>query len=134
MRGKSGGVAANPVLIGAATILVVVVAMFLSYNANQGLPFVPTYELELESPSAANLVRGNEVRIGGARVGSVDAISAARREDGSTFALLTLKLERRVAPLPKDSTFLIRTRSVLGQKYVEVTRGTSERRWIIGLS
>jgi virulence factor Mce-like protein len=129
MRGRSGGIASNPVLIGAATVLVIVVAVFLSYNANQGLPFVPTYKLELESPSAANLVRGNEVRIGGARVGSVDAISAARRGDGSTFALLTLKLERRVAPLPKDSTFLIRTRSVLGQKYVEVTRGASEDGW-----
>ena len=34
-------IAGNPVLIGAATVLVVIVAVFLSYNANQGLPFVP---------------------------------------------------------------------------------------------
>ena len=68
-------------LIGAATVLVVLVAVFLSYNANQGLPFVPTYKLKAETPSAANLVRGNEVRIGGTRVGTVDSIErrAARR-------------------------------------------------------
>ena len=30
-------------LIGAATTLVVIVAVFLAYNANNGLPFVPTY-------------------------------------------------------------------------------------------
>ena len=70
MRSRGGGIAGNPVLIGAATVLVVLVAVFLSYNANQGLPFVPTYTLKVEAPSAANLVRGNEVRIGGTRVGS----------------------------------------------------------------
>ena len=71
MRSRSGGVAGNPVLIGAATTLVIVVAMFLSYNANNGLPFVPTYSLKADVPSAANLVEGNEVRIGGARVGAI---------------------------------------------------------------
>ena len=31
-----GGIAGNPILIGAATILVVLVAVFLAYNANRG--------------------------------------------------------------------------------------------------
>ena len=31
----------SPVLVGAITLLVVIVAVFLSYNANSGLPFVP---------------------------------------------------------------------------------------------
>ena len=124
--GGGGGIAGNPVLIGAATVLVVIVAVFLSYNANQGLPFVPTYQLKAQTPSAANLVRGNEVRIGGTRVGSVDTITAERREDGTSIAVLGLKLERSVSPLPKDSTVLIRPRSALGLKYVELTRGTSE--------
>ncbi len=129
MRGSSGGVTSNPVLIGAATVLVIVVAMFLSYNANQGLPFVPSYQLKLQSPSAANLVRGNEVRVGGARVGAVDAIEARRRPDGTDYALVTVKMDRTVAPLPTDSTFLIRTKSVLGQKYVEVSRGAGSESW-----
>ncbi len=60
-------------------MLVVIVAVFLAYNANEGLPFVPTYELKAEVPSAANLVGGNEVRIGGARVGVVDDDHAAAR-------------------------------------------------------
>jgi virulence factor Mce-like protein len=107
-------------------VLVVIVAVFLSYNANQGLPFVPTYQLKAQTPSAANLVRGNEVRIGGTRVGSVDSITAERREDGTSMAVLGLKLERSIAPLPKDSTVLIRPRSALGLKYVELSRGTSE--------
>jgi virulence factor Mce-like protein len=125
-RGGGGNIAGNPVLIGAATVLVVIVAVFLSYNANQGLPFVPTYQLKAETPSAANLVRGNEVRIGGTRVGSVDTITVKRQDDGTNVAVLGLKLERAVAPLPKDSTVLVRPRSALGLKYVELQRGKSE--------
>jgi ABC-type transporter Mla subunit MlaD len=121
---RGGGIAGNPVLIGAATILVVLVAVFLAYNANRGLPFVPTYQLRAEVPSAANLVVGNDVRIGGSRVGFVDGIHAQREDDGSTIAVLDLTLERSVSPLPRDSTLIIRPRSALGLKYVEITRGT----------
>jgi virulence factor Mce-like protein len=124
--GGRGGIAGNPVLIGAATVLVVLVAVFLAYNANQGLPFVPTYSLNAQTPSAANLVRGNEVRIGGTRVGSVDKIEVQRQENGTSIAVLGLKLERSASPLPKDSTVIIRPRSALGLKYVELTRGTSD--------
>ncbi len=125
MGGRSSGIAGNPVLIGAATVLVILVAVFLSYNANQGLPFVPTYKLKAETPSAANLVRGNDVRIGGTRIGSVDSIEVKRQKDGTSIAVLGLKLEKTIAPLPNDSTVLIRPRSALGLKYVELTRGTS---------
>ena len=52
-------------------------AVFLAYNANNGLPFVPTYQLKADVPSAANLVKGNDVRIGGARVGVVNDDHAA---------------------------------------------------------
>jgi hypothetical protein len=32
----------SPILIGALTVLAVIVAVFLAYNANNGLPFVPS--------------------------------------------------------------------------------------------
>ncbi|HEV3002248.1 MAG TPA: MlaD family protein [Solirubrobacteraceae bacterium] len=124
-RRGAASIAANPVLIGAATTLVVIVAVFLAYNANNGLPFVPTYDLRAEVPNASNLVRGNEVRIGGSRVGVVDEIAARPRRDGTVVAVLNLKLETAVDPLPKDSTLIVRPRSALGLKYVEITKGTS---------
>ena len=127
MRSPHGaGIASNPVLIGAATLLVTIVAMFLSYNANNGLPFVPTYALTLEAESATNVNKGNEVRIGGARVGVVADVEVKREKDGSNRALLRLKLDKVVQPLPKDSTFGIRPKSLLGLKYVDIVRGRSE--------
>jgi virulence factor Mce-like protein len=126
-RRGSASIAANPVLIGAATTLVVIVAVFLAYNANSGLPFVPTYELKAQVPNAANLVVGNDVRIGGTRVGAVSDIEPRQNSrTGSVTAVLTLKMETAVKPLPVDSTVLIRSVSALGLKYVQITRGTSK--------
>jgi virulence factor Mce-like protein len=127
MRRGSASIAANPVLIGAATTLVVLVAVFLAYNANAGLPFVPTYELKADVPDAANLVVGNDVRIGGTRVGSVDAIDPVVHKSGAVSAQLTLKLVRTIRPLPADSRVIIRPRSALGLKYVQIARGRSAR-------
>lgn len=122
-RRPTAPLVANPVLIGAVTTIVVIVAVFLAYNANNGLPFVPTYTLKARVPDAANLVRGNQVRIGGARVGVVSDIVAVPGPDHTTQAQLTLKLQTSVRPLPVDSTVVIRPRSALGLKYVEITRG-----------
>jgi len=127
MNRRSTSVAANPVLIGAATVLVVIVAVFLAYNANNGLPFVPTYNLWLQLPNASNLVTGNEVRIGGDRVGIIDKIEPQTHRDGSVTARMHVKLETDVKPLPVDSTIIVRPRSPLGLKYIEVTRGASSR-------
>ncbi|HZV73241.1 MAG TPA: MlaD family protein [Conexibacter sp.] len=127
MNRRSTSVAANPVLIGAATVLVVIVAVFLAYNANNGLPFVPTYQLWVQLPNASNLVTGNEVRIGGDRVGIIDQIQPLRHKDGSVSARLHVKLQTDVKPLPVDSTIIVRPRSPLGLKYIEVTRGSSSR-------
>ncbi len=130
MRRRGTGataIASNPVLVGVATTLVIVVAVFLAYNANAGLPWVPSYRLTAEVPGAASLVRGNEVRIGGFRAGVVDKITPVQKSDGSVAAKLDLKLETDIKPLPIDSTITVRPRSSLGLKYVELTRGTSDR-------
>ena len=94
-RRGATAIASNPVLVGVATTLVIVVAVFLAYNANAGLPWVPTYRLTAEVPSAASLVRGNEVRIGGFRAGVVDKITPVQKSNGTVAAKLDLKLETR---------------------------------------
>lgn len=131
-RRGATAIASNPVLVGVATTLVIVVAVFLAYNANAGLPWVPTYRLSAEVPVATSLVKGNEVRIGGLRVGVIDKIRPITKANGQVAAKLDLKLETRIKPLPVDSTLLIRPRSALGLKYIEVTRGTSSQGYTEG--
>ncbi len=74
----SASLTASPLLVGAVTLLVAFVAVFLAYNANSGLPFVPTYDVKAELPTGAKLVKGNDVRVGGFRVGFVERAAAGR--------------------------------------------------------
>jgi virulence factor Mce-like protein len=129
MRNRSGltGVASSPVIVGAVTVLVVIVAVFLAYNANNGLPFVSTYNLKARVPNADALVKGNDVRIGGVRIGTVRSVVPIRLENGEYAAELTLRLDKSVEPLPVDSTITVRPKSALGLKFLQITAGDSER-------
>ena len=122
-----GGSAPNPILTGAATVLIVLLAVFLAYNANTGLPGVPAYRITVEVPDAARLTAGNEVRIRGRRAGQVTAIEPRITSEGRAYARLKLRLEQSVDPLPVDSVVRVRPRSMLGLKYVELTPGRSEK-------
>jgi virulence factor Mce-like protein len=129
MRNRSGisGVASSPILVGAVTVLVVIVAVFLAYNANNGLPFVSTYDLKARVPNADALVKGNEVRIGGVRVGVVKKVVPVQLENGEVAAELSLSLDKNAEPLPVDSTITVRPKSALGLKFLQVTPGESPK-------
>ena len=56
-RGASR-ITASPVMIGALTVIITVLAVFLAYNANSGLPFTPTYKISSQVENANTLVAG----------------------------------------------------------------------------
>jgi virulence factor Mce-like protein len=127
MRARgTNALTASPVLVGAVTVLVTVVAVFISYNANSGLPFVPTYELTVRLPDGGGLQNGRDVRIGGTRVGVVRSVRAIVR-NGRPLAEADLKLENRFRPLRTDSIVSVRPLSPLGLKYLEIRPGRRGR-------
>ena len=120
--------APNDTLLGAVAILVAVVAVFISYNANNGLPFVPTYRVSVTLPDAAELTKGDDVRIGGDRVGEVLAVRAMPAPAGGhPYARVDLALGARTRRLPMDSVVEVRPASILGAKYVALVPGRGPR-------
>jgi virulence factor Mce-like protein len=124
-RGRTQSAFANPVLLGAVTVLVAIVAVFLAYNANSGLPFVPTRQLKVDIPNGASLLPGNQVLAGGYDVGTVSAMNPIRMPNGSVGAQVVLQLNTSNGRVPVDSTATIRTRALLGLKYVDLHYGSS---------
>jgi virulence factor Mce-like protein len=128
MRSRRNSLAASPLLIGAITTLIVVVAVYLSYNANNGLPFVPTYNIKVALPEASELQASNQVRIGGTRVGVVEAMHAVENpKTGRVTAVASLKLEKKVEPLPADTKAVVQSVSAVGLKYLDLEKGTSRQ-------
>ncbi len=129
MRNRSGlqGVASSPIVVGAVTVLIVIVAVFLAYNANNGLPFVSTYNLKARVPNADALVKGNDVRIGGTLAGTVKSVVPVQLKDGGVAAELSLSFDKSAEPLPLDSTITVRPKSALGLKFLQVTPGHASK-------
>jgi len=136
-RARAASLAASPTMVGAITTLIVIVAVFLAYNANNGLPFVPVYRVSAEMCNAARLAPNNEVRVGGNRIGVVESIEtvdlesasgcqASTGDSASAAAKVNLKLDESAKPLPEDSIVRVRYRSSFGLKYLEIERGEGQ--------
>ena len=100
-RRPASSIVASPVLVGAVTALIAIVAVFLAYNANQGLPFVPTYDISAELPGGSNLVDGNDVQVGGGNEdpGLIDARygGGSGRVDYRVYAKYALRGSQKFA-------------------------------------
>src|SRR3954449_11225496 len=107
MRASRPSVFGSPVLVGAITVLVVVVGVFLAYNANNGLPFVPTYDVNVHVPSGADLVVGNDARGGRDRVGVTNTMTPVRDKGRHVSTVPGLKLDKTVDPLASDTTVIV---------------------------
>jgi virulence factor Mce-like protein len=96
---------------------------------------VPTYVVRAEIPTGAKLVEGNDVRVGGFRVGAVDRIDPGiKRVKGRrrAIAVVRLELDKSIEPLSVDTHLRVRPRSALGVRYVELTPGHSKRHLVAG--
>jgi phospholipid/cholesterol/gamma-HCH transport system substrate-binding protein len=70
--------------------------------------------------SAAPLVEGNQVKLKGIVVGTIDSL---RVRNG--FAEVTMTLDPEAMPVHNDATFTIRPASLLGERYVDLDRGSA---------
>jgi ABC-type transporter Mla subunit MlaD len=127
MSRRRSSLAASPLLIGALTTLIVVVAVYLSYNANNGLPFVPTYNIKVALPNSSGLEPSNQVRIAGTRVGIVSSLTPRQNpRTGRITAIANLHLEKKLESLPLDTKAIVQSVSTIGLKYLELEKGTSK--------
>src|SRR4051812_20360460 len=72
---------------------------------------------------ATQLAKEADVRISGVSVGKVKTI--VTKPDGRSN--VTIELENRYAPLPKDAKATLRQKTLLGETYVELTPGRRSR-------
>lgn len=121
-------------ITGIVGIVVGLAIVYVSYTANGGLPFAPSYRMFVELPNAQRLQRGSDVRVGGIRVGQVQAVSATRESGDARMPLakLELSLSPSVGHIPVDSHVEEQPASILGASYLQLTLGTSTTRLAAG--
>src|SRR3954465_11473326 len=81
------------------------------------------YEVRAIFDNAAYAVKGEEVRIAGVSVGKIDKLGVAQERK----AAVTFTIEKPgFAPFHKDAHCTIRPQSLIGEKYVECTPGSTK--------
>ena len=110
----------NPVTIGAVSLTVIAVMVFLAFNA-QNLPLIGGGTIyKAQFSEAAGLRSGDPVRVAGVKVGTVESLAL---EDGAVLA----ELRVTDAFVGDRSEAAIKIETVLGAKYVAlVPRGSGE--------
>jgi virulence factor Mce-like protein len=78
------------------------------------------YEVTAYVISAAQVVPGNDVVIGGVPVGQVSAVELAP-DGGTAGARITMQLQPRYAPLHRGTRVTLRPKGLLGNMFVELT-------------
>jgi phospholipid/cholesterol/gamma-HCH transport system substrate-binding protein len=77
------------------------------------------YRIHVLVPEATQLADQSDVRISGVSVGKVVKLAGGPNDRSD----VTIQLRSRYAPLAKDSRAMLRTKTLLGETYVELTPG-----------
>lgn len=121
MRARRKRIVRRQVSLGIAVLLIVGVAGWLSTVAINGLPWSSPYVVRIALPQGAPVVTGgDDVRIGGERVGQVQSVSLARGNGNQAVATLSLGSGYKIGP---GATAQVRPRGLAGAVYVDLTPG-----------
>jgi phospholipid/cholesterol/gamma-HCH transport system substrate-binding protein len=99
------------------------ILLFLWITFGGPTPFkAKPYEIKVPFNEATQLAQQSDVRISGVSVGKVQTIEES--PDGKQ-AQATVDIEDKYAPIPRGTRAILRTKTLLGETYVELTPGNS---------
>ncbi len=97
------------------------ILLFLWITFGGPTPFkAKPYEIEIPFNEATQLAQQSDVRISGVSVGKVQDIVLA---PNGRQALAKVDIDDKYGPIPKDTRAILRTKTLLGETYVELTPG-----------
>ncbi|MEA2646111.1 MAG: phospholipid/cholesterol/gamma-HCH transport system substrate-binding protein [Chloroflexota bacterium] len=95
--------------------------LWMAINTGQRIgPLPPQFLVSFDVRDADGLVEGSEVRIAGVQVGKVNTVTTTDRG-----ARVQMGIDPAYNKIYTDATVLIRPKSLLGEKYVDMNRGQS---------
>jgi ABC-type transporter Mla subunit MlaD len=100
------------------------ILLFLWVTFGGPTPFrAKNYEIKVPFTEATQLAEQSDVRISGVNVGKVQNIELA---PNGKQALATVSIDDQYAPLPESTRAILRTKTLLGETYIELTPGSRQ--------
>ncbi|HVO55005.1 MAG TPA: MlaD family protein [Solirubrobacterales bacterium] len=99
------------------------ILLFLWVTFGGPTPFkAKPYQIKVPFNEATQLAEQSDVRISGVNVGKVQDIALA---PNGKQALATVNIDDKYAPLPESTRAILRTKTLLGETYIELTPGSN---------
>jgi phospholipid/cholesterol/gamma-HCH transport system substrate-binding protein len=100
------------------------ILLFLWVTFGGPTPFkAKPYQIKVPFNEATQLAEQSDVRISGVNVGKVQNIALA---PNGRQALATVDIDDKYAPLPESTRAILRTKTLLGETYIELTSGSRD--------
>jgi phospholipid/cholesterol/gamma-HCH transport system substrate-binding protein len=100
------------------------ILLFLWVTFGGPTPFrAKPYQIKVPFNEATQLAEQSDVRISGVNVGKVQGIELAPNK---RQALATVDINDKYGPLPANTRAILRTKTLLGETYIELTPGASD--------
>jgi ABC-type transporter Mla subunit MlaD len=97
------------------------ILLFLWVTFGGSTPFkAKSYQVKVPFTEASQLAEQSDVRISGVDVGKVESIELG---PGGKEAIALLNIDDKYAPLPQKTRAMLRTKTLLGETYVELSPG-----------
>jgi phospholipid/cholesterol/gamma-HCH transport system substrate-binding protein len=104
------------------TLSVVGLLLFLWLSFGGTIPLTPQgYEFRVSFPNAGQLADDADVRVAGVSVGKVIGKTLDPEHDRT---MVTIQMDNQFAPIRKDTEAILRTKTIAGETYVQLTPGT----------
>jgi phospholipid/cholesterol/gamma-HCH transport system substrate-binding protein len=98
--------------------------LFLWSTFGGPIPFKPEgYRVKVPFEEATQLAVESDVRIANVSVGKVKQIELSDEGETRDLAVATLEIDNAYAPIPEDTKAILRSKTLLGETYVELTQG-----------
>jgi phospholipid/cholesterol/gamma-HCH transport system substrate-binding protein len=117
----------NPLMKSVVLLLLLtgslVILAYYYVTAGGRLPFAGhQYTITAQVQDPQELLKHGDVRAAGVKIGSVENVTNHYTSSG-TIADVQMALDGSYAPIYRDATVLIRQKTLVGENYVELTRG-----------
>ncbi|MER3446027.1 MAG: hypothetical protein C4291_03965 [Candidatus Dadabacteria bacterium] len=100
-------------------------AVFIFALGSESSLFKKTYTVQTSFTNVAGLSEGASVRLSGLRIGSVKQIKFPENPNNN-FIIVTMEINQEgIRRIGSDSVATIRTEGLLGDKYIEILKGTT---------
>jgi phospholipid/cholesterol/gamma-HCH transport system substrate-binding protein len=131
----------NEFKVGLLIVMAFLIILLFFWLIGERNPFRPKVRLFITYHFAGGIEKGSPVRLSGIKVGKVESLQFVSGDDASTMQVeqggeqtsrlvtplkIEISLDEDISPfIKKDSQFYINLAGLIGERYIEVTPGTS---------